>query len=173
MLAAASSTCETDPWPPSPLLFHPTGQPVDPPTPSGSTQQGSTAASTSSSAAAPNPSLRKEAQLTLEQYKEIYDRLISIFQTRPRDDWKKLIVFSKQWPQHQNGVFDRWVGLGDGGHSGGAHMHACTRAVQNGVFDRWVGKGRSTTCCVMWVGVGDAHMHVYTRAVPVASEWAV
>ncbi len=50
---------------------------------------------------------RKEAQLTLEQYKEIYDRLISIFQQRPRDDWKKLIVFSKQWPQHQQGVFDR------------------------------------------------------------------
>ena len=50
---------------------------------------------------------RKEAQLTLEQYKEIYDRLIQIFQTRPRDDWKKLIVFSKQWSQHQQGVFDR------------------------------------------------------------------
>lgn len=50
---------------------------------------------------------RKEAQLTLEQYKEIYDRLIVIFQQRPRDDWKKLIVFSKQWSQHQQGVFDR------------------------------------------------------------------
>ena len=50
---------------------------------------------------------RKEAQLSLEQYKEIYDRLIQIFQQRPRDDWKKLIVFSKQWSQHQQGVFDR------------------------------------------------------------------
>ena len=52
---------------------------------------------------------RKEAQLTLEQYKEIYDRLIKVFMERPRDDWKKLIVFSKQWPQHQTGVFERWV----------------------------------------------------------------
>jgi hypothetical protein len=50
---------------------------------------------------------RKEAQLTLEQYKEIYDRLIKIFSDRPRDDWKKLIIFSKQWGQHQQGVFDR------------------------------------------------------------------
>ena len=50
---------------------------------------------------------RAEAKLTLEQYKEIYDRLIKIFQTRPRDDWKKLIVLSKQWPEHQQGVFER------------------------------------------------------------------
>lgn len=50
---------------------------------------------------------RQEAQLTLEQYKEIYDRLIKIFQERPRDDWKKLIVFSKQWTEHSKGVFDR------------------------------------------------------------------
>ncbi len=52
---------------------------------------------------------KREARLTLEQYKEIYDRLIGIFQTRPRDDWKKLIVFSRQWDQHSQGVFDRWV----------------------------------------------------------------
>lgn len=57
---------------------------------------------------------KKEAQLTLEQYKEIYDRLIKIFQTRPRDDWKKLIVFSKQWDQHANGVFDRIKEMADG-----------------------------------------------------------
>jgi len=50
---------------------------------------------------------RMEAQLTLEQYKEIYDRLIKIFLERPRDDWKKLIVFSRQWPEHQDGVFKR------------------------------------------------------------------
>ncbi|GAX73760.1 hypothetical protein CEUSTIGMA_g1211.t1 [Chlamydomonas eustigma] len=56
---------------------------------------------------------RKEAQLTLEQYKEIYDRLIAIFKERPRDDWKKLIVFSKQWGQHQQGVFDRLKELAD------------------------------------------------------------
>ena len=52
---------------------------------------------------------RKDAQLTLEQYQEIYDRLIKIFMERPRDDWKKLIVFSKQWAQHSNGIFNRWV----------------------------------------------------------------
>ncbi len=28
-------------------------------------------------------------------------------QERPRDDWKKLIVFSKQWKEHHKGVFDR------------------------------------------------------------------
>jgi hypothetical protein len=55
----------------------------------------------------PLTSPKKEAQLTLEQYKEIYDRLIKIFQQRPRDDWKKLIVFSKQWIQHRQGVYDR------------------------------------------------------------------
>lgn len=123
----------------------------------------------------PAVSPRAEAQLTLEQYREIYDRLIGVFQVRvlwcrgwgvgagrarltcttrvswlgpghgsrgsqpavhqcrpplaqertgcfprthapcppqvrPRDDWKKLLVFSKQWSQHQTGVFDRWGG---------------------------------------------------------------
>lgn len=69
-----------------------------------STRNGSGAAD-----APPLVSPRKEAQLTLEQYKEIYDRLIKIFEQRPRDDWKKLIVFSKQWNQHRQGVFDRLV----------------------------------------------------------------
>lgn len=55
----------------------------------------------------PLTSPRKEAQLTQAQYVEIYDRLINIFKSRPRDDWKKLIVFSKQWPQHRQGVLDR------------------------------------------------------------------
>lgn len=50
---------------------------------------------------------KQNAKLTLEQYKEIYDRLIKIFQERPRDDWKKLIVFSRQWPEHSKGVFER------------------------------------------------------------------
>ncbi len=68
--------------------------------------QGSAARRAAETVAAVSP--RKEAQLTLEQYKEIYDRLIKIFQERPRDDWKKLIVFSKQWNQHQQGVFDRY-----------------------------------------------------------------
>jgi hypothetical protein len=55
----------------------------------------------------PLVSPKAEAQLTLAQYQEIYDRLIRIFQERPRDDWKKLIVFSKQWSQHKQGVMDR------------------------------------------------------------------
>jgi hypothetical protein len=117
----------------------------------------------------PIVSPKKEAQLTAEEYRQIYDRLIGIFQSRPRDDWvrrgeagrrlgwrrhaclvwaraprpglrrgaagerrgghqappllrgrccppqtgcpprpqKKLIVLSKQWPQHKSGVFDR------------------------------------------------------------------
>jgi hypothetical protein len=62
----------------------------------------------------PLVSPKAEAQLTLAQYQEIYDRLIRIFQERPRDDWKKLIVFSKQWEQHKQGVMDRWGGLRKG-----------------------------------------------------------
>lgn len=58
----------------------------------------------------PPVSPRAEARLTLEQYQAIYDRLIEVFQQRPRDDWKKLIVFSKQWPEHKQGVFDRCGG---------------------------------------------------------------
>ncbi|PNH08823.1 hypothetical protein TSOC_004608 [Tetrabaena socialis] len=56
---------------------------------------------------------KRDAEMTLEQYKEIYDRLISIFQTRPRNDWRKLIVFSRQWDQHATGVFDRIKELSD------------------------------------------------------------
>jgi hypothetical protein len=54
---------------------------------------------------------KTEAQLSQQQYIEIYDRLIKIFQERPREDWKRLVVFSKQWPQHKQGVFDRWGGI--------------------------------------------------------------
>lgn len=56
---------------------------------------------------APPVSPKTEAQLSQAQYIEIYDRLIKIFQERPREDWKRLIVFSRQWPQHKQGVFDR------------------------------------------------------------------
>jgi hypothetical protein len=58
---------------------------------------------------APPLSPKTEAQLSQAQYIEIYDRLIKIFQERPREDWKRLIVFSRQWPQHKQGVFDRCV----------------------------------------------------------------
>jgi len=98
-------------------------QPSSPSEPAASSTAAPASAPTPSPAAPspPSPSLhteaavspRKEAALTLEQYKEIYDRLIAIFQQRPREDWKKLIVFSKQWPQHQAGVFDRVKELAD------------------------------------------------------------
>jgi hypothetical protein len=72
-------------------------------------QPGSSPSSSSSSSLKDQlpVSPKAEAQLTLQQYQEIYDRLIKIFQERPRDDWKKLIVFSKQWSQHKQGVLDR------------------------------------------------------------------
>lgn len=63
--------------------------------------------------AQPLVSPKAEAQLSLAQYQEIYDRLIRVFQERPRDDWKKLIVFSKQWEQHKQGVMDRVRSLAD------------------------------------------------------------
>ncbi|KAF8055819.1 hypothetical protein HT031_006594 [Scenedesmus sp. PABB004] len=62
----------------------------------------------------PLVSPKAEATLSAAQYREIYDRLIAIFQERPRDDWKKLIVFSKQWGQHKSGVLDRIRSLADG-----------------------------------------------------------
>lgn len=57
--------------------------------------------------------MRKEAEQAREQYLVIYDRLISVFQDRPRDDWKKLIVFSRQWKEHSTGIFDRIKELSD------------------------------------------------------------
>ncbi len=57
---------------------------------------------------------RAEAKLSQAQYEEIYDRLIDVFQSRPRDDWKKLIVLSKQWAEHRAGVLDRVRARADG-----------------------------------------------------------
>jgi hypothetical protein len=50
---------------------------------------------------------RKEALETAEEYRVIYDRLIKVFQGRPRDEWKRLIVMSQQWPKHSEGVLAR------------------------------------------------------------------
>jgi hypothetical protein len=50
-------------------------------------------------------SLKKEAQ---ESNRAVYDTLIDVFQKKNRpEDWKKLIVYSTQWPQLAPGVFDR------------------------------------------------------------------
>jgi hypothetical protein len=68
--------------------------------------------------------------MTLAQYQEIYDRLIKIFQERPRDDWKKLIVLSKQWPQHSKGVFDRCGAAPRALHRVAAIAH-CFTAIKN------------------------------------------
>jgi hypothetical protein len=51
-------------------------------------------------------SVKKQA---LKDQIEIYDRLISAFQAKPRPEWKKLIAFSKKWPELANGVFGRFV----------------------------------------------------------------
>lgn len=50
---------------------------------------------------------RKEAAEAQRDYNAVYDRLVALFESRPRDDWKKLVVFSGQWPQHRSGVFER------------------------------------------------------------------
>jgi hypothetical protein len=50
---------------------------------------------------------RKEALESAEEYRIIYDRLIKVFQERPRDEWKRLIVMSQQWPKHSEGVLAR------------------------------------------------------------------
>jgi tetratricopeptide (TPR) repeat protein len=47
-------------------------------------------------------------------YAAVYDRLIALFESRPREDWKKLVVFSAQWPQHRAGVFERLKSRADG-----------------------------------------------------------
>jgi len=62
--------------------------------------------------AAPGPapqiaSPRAEATAAAADYAAVYDRLIALFEARPREDWKKLVVFSAQWPQHRAGVFAR------------------------------------------------------------------
>ena len=50
-------------------------------------------------------SLKKEAK---ESNMAVYDKLIDVFRKKNRpEDWKKLIVYSTQWPQLAAGVFDR------------------------------------------------------------------
>lgn len=50
-------------------------------------------------------SVRKLAKK--EQIK-VADKLIKAFQSKPQSDWRKLIAFSKQWPQLADSVFARY-----------------------------------------------------------------
>jgi hypothetical protein len=43
----------------------------------------------------------------LQEQTEVYDKLISAFQSKPKKDWRKLIAFSKKWPKLADGVFKR------------------------------------------------------------------
>lgn len=72
-------------------------------TPPSSKGQGDDAAS---DAVASTPSLRRAAQ---QSNQEVYDTLIDVFQKKKSspEDWKKLIVYSAQWPTLAPGVFAR------------------------------------------------------------------
>lgn len=50
-------------------------------------------------------SLKQEA---VQERKEICDKLIAVFRGRPSEDWRKLIVYSKQWPLLRDDFFKRW-----------------------------------------------------------------
>lgn len=39
---------------------------------------------------------------------KISEKLIKAFQAKPQSDWRKLIAFSKQWPQLADSVFARY-----------------------------------------------------------------
>ncbi len=49
-------------------------------------------------------SLKAEAR---ENNAIIYDKLIEVFRAKKPEEWKKLIVYSVQWPSLASGVFDR------------------------------------------------------------------
>jgi hypothetical protein len=51
-------------------------------------------------------SVKKQA---LKDQVEIHDKLIGAFQSKPRPEWKKLLAFSKKWPELADGVFGRFV----------------------------------------------------------------
>jgi hypothetical protein len=63
-------------------------------------------ASTPSNGGEPRKSLKQEAR---QSNQEVYDKLIDVFLKKKSspDDWKKLIVYSLQWPTLAPGVFAR------------------------------------------------------------------
>ena len=56
-------------------------------------------------------SLKQEA---LEDATRVYDALIDVFRNRKQDEWKKLIVYSTQWPVLADGVFARLDAVAEG-----------------------------------------------------------
>ena len=46
-------------------------------------------------------------KLALQEKVQVADKLIKAFQSKPQSDWRKLIAFSKQWPQLADSVFAR------------------------------------------------------------------
>lgn len=38
---------------------------------------------------------------------EVYEKLIELYRSRDRKDWKKLITISTKWPEMADGVFER------------------------------------------------------------------
>ena len=59
---------------------------------------------TQSSGSRTSKSLKQEA---VENATRVYDALIDVFRNRKQDEWKKLIVYSTQWPALADGVFAR------------------------------------------------------------------
>lgn len=48
--------------------------------------------------------MKKQAQLEARQ---VQDKLISAFQSKPQADWRKLMTFSEKWPMLADGVLKR------------------------------------------------------------------
>ena len=46
-------------------------------------------------------------KLAKKEQLKVADKLIKAFQSKPQSDWRKLIAFSKQWPQLADSVFSR------------------------------------------------------------------
>jgi hypothetical protein len=96
-----------------------TAEPASPPTDRSSSSSSADPTTTSAATSplgphaapqSPPPQIvspRREATEAAADYAAVYDRLIALFEGRPREDWKKLVVFSAQWPQHRAGVFER------------------------------------------------------------------
>jgi len=75
-------------------------------TPSSAPQGGDDYGTASSSSSGSSKSLKQQA---IDSNQEVYDKLIDVFQNKKSspEDWKKLIVYSAQWPSLAPGVFAR------------------------------------------------------------------
>ena len=50
------------------------------------------------------------AKLARQENRDVEDKLIAAFQSKPQKEWRKLIAFSKKWPQLKDGLFTRCAG---------------------------------------------------------------